>query len=251
MPKVVAYVALHYGSDYLGWAIRSVIDYVDELWVLYAAEGSHGHRTSMSCPDDGYQLKRIARAAAGFKLRWYESSWLYEGAQRDSIFQLASTADVIIALDADEIWPAALVEQAIDAALTPDVHGLLYRQYHVPIIHYWRSFNRAVLHDPAYPVRVTNPRIPNGATTIGSDLRINHMGYAQRSEITRYKLETHGHKGEFRRDCDWFTDVFMANRQTDYHPVGSEYWNIERVNPLDYMPPFMVEHPYYGMELIP
>ena len=43
----------------------------------------------------------------------------------------------------------------------------------------------------------------------------------------------------------------MANAQKDCHPVGSEYWNPETVDPMDYMPSWMKDHPYYKMELIP
>ena len=35
--SVAAYTALHYGSPYLGAAIRSVIDSVDSYYILYAA----------------------------------------------------------------------------------------------------------------------------------------------------------------------------------------------------------------------
>lgn len=80
---------------------------------------------------------------------------------------------------------------------------------------------------------------------------IAHMGYAQRSEIVEYKQHTHGHRGEWRRDVDWFNDKFLANAQHDTHPVGSEYWNPEPVNPLDYMPAFMKDHPYFNLEVIP
>ena len=81
-------------------------------------------------------------------------------------------------------------------------------------------------------------------------LVINHMGYAQRPEIVQYKQLTHGHRNEWRHDVDWFTDKFMANAQTDTHPVGSEYWNPERVDPLDYMPRWMQDHSYYHMQVI-
>jgi hypothetical protein len=79
---------------------------------------------------------------------------------------------------------------------------------------------------------------------------VNHMGYATTPEIVAYKWQIHGHLNELRRDVNWFQDVFMANRQTDCHPVGSEYWNPEPVNPLDYMPYWMAQHPFFNMEVI-
>lgn len=241
--KTIAYTALHYGTDYLYYAIRSVIDYVDEYHVLYSANGSHGHRTAMPNPDTRHALYREALRGAGDKLRWHDGDWTHEGQQRDDIHRIVPDADVVIVLDADEIWPKPLIE----AAIQPEK----IERIRVPIIHFWRSFHKAVLHDPAYPERVIYPYGCPGILTLDTPFRIAHMGYAQRSEIVRYKLETHGHRNEFRRDCDWFADKFMANAQIDCHPVGSEYWNPETVDPLDYMPAWMQEHPYFGLAVIP
>lgn len=251
MTKVIAYTALHYGRDFLASAIRSVIDYVDEMYVIYTPVGSHGHRTDAPCPESQEELFWIANDAAQGKLHWREGYFTHEGQQRDAIYQYAPDADVILTLDADEIWPPELVKCMVNL---PNTGIALPRRVRVPMIHFWRSLYRAVLHDPAYPERLW---FRNAATEESVTLRstpdrpIAHMGYAQRSEIVGYKLLTHGHKNEFRRDCDWFHDIFMTNRQHDCHPVGSEYWNMEAVDPLDYLPEWMIDHPYYGLEVIP
>lgn len=264
--KVIAYTALHYGKDYLAYAIQSIIDHVDEYHVLYSAVGSHGSRTPIPCPETRDELYAIASTVAGSKLRWHDGDWTHEGQQRDSIHQYAPDADVIVVLDADEIWGEGLLPYILNS---PSVLQFDVRRWRVPIIHYWRSFHRCVLHDPAFPERVIFPRKPNtlhspsitefdenAEGTIepypvdGYHFVINHMGYAQRSEIVNYKQLTHGHRGEWRKD-DWFNSIFMANRQYDCHPVGSEFWQPEAVNPLDYMPAFMKSHPYYKLEVIP
>jgi hypothetical protein len=245
MSKVVSYTALHYGSDYLGYAIRSVIDHVDQHWILYSDVGSHGHRTDAVNPDTREQLMDIAIEAAGEKLGWIDGKWDYEGAQRETIHQIAPDADVILVVDADEVWSANL-SFLRDMAL-----GSGFRTWRVPIIHYWRSFYRCVLHDPAFPVRIICPKADTDKEETIHYLRpINHFGYAQRPAIVEYKQHTHGHKGEWRTDVDWFNDVFMTNRQTDTHPVGSEYWNPEPVDPWQYLPDYMRQHPYANMEVI-
>lgn len=248
--KVIAYTALHYGTDYLDYAIHSVIDEVDEYHVLYTDKGSHGSRASIRCPESRHELYRLALAASGNKLVWHDGEWAHEGQQRDSIHSFAPDADVILVLDSDEIWAPGGAKYAIVDAL--EGHA---REYRMPIIHYWRSFRRCVLHDPAFPIRVIMPkRTYLGNINVTETLHvspINHMGYAQRSQIVLYKLFVHGHRTQFRGDIDWFRDRFMANAQKDCHPVGSEYWNPEEVDPLDYMPSWMSEHPYYKMELIP
>lgn len=244
--KTIAYTALHYGIDYLDYAIRSVIDAVDEYHVLYTPVGSHGSRANVRCPESRHELYRLVVAAAGNKLNWHDGEWSHEGEQRDDIFRYAPDAGVVLVLDSDEIWAPGSAKAAVYAALDGDA-----REYRIPIIHYWRSFYRCVLHDPAFPIRVI---VPGRMQTVPQTIQvrpINHMGYAQRSQIVLYKLFTHGHRSQFRGDIDWYRDRFIANAQRDCHPVGSEYWNPEQVNPLDYMPGWMADHPYFKMEVIP
>lgn len=250
--KVVAFTCLLYGTDYLGYAIRSVIGHVDEFHCIYTHEGSHGFKTDRKCPDTRDELYAIAKSAAGSKLRWTEGTFQHEGEHRSHIHTVAPDADVILVVDSDEIWPSDFIRWAIMyTAPTFNQHsGTPVRRVRIPMVHFWRSFHRAIIHDPAYPHRILYPKVADGEMTLPTDRRISHFGYAQRPEIVEYKLETHGHKNEFRRDCDWFNGVFMANRQTDCHPVGSEYWNPETVNPWDYLPEFMKSHPYATMQVI-
>lgn len=251
--KVIAYTALRYGRDYYDAAIRSVIDAVDEYHVLYAMQPSHGHYDPTPCPETEEELYQIAADRAGSKLQWHRGVWQYEGQQRDSIHQYAPDADVIIVLDADEVWSERLVNLAVGHKEMNLFSTRRFQQVRVQMIHYWRSMHRAVLHDPAYPIRVLYPKASHAEAiqlTNSENSFISHFGYAQCPEIVAYKWRIHGHFNELRRDCDWFNEVFMANRQTDCHPVGSEFWNVEPVNPLDYLPAWMVEHPYFGMEVI-
>lgn len=266
MVKTIAYIALHYGRDYLASAIRSVIDAVDEYHVLYTPVGSHGHRTGVPCPETRDELYEIARKAAGNKFYWHEATWDYEGQQRDAIHQIVPDADVVLVVDADEIWDQALVYDAVmiyDAAVKGYKQTPTVRRYRTPMFHYWRSFHRAVIHDPACPVRFIFPKMPEGEETYTawralddsmshvSPLAIHHFGYAQRPEIVEYKQLTHGHKGEWRRDMDWFHDKFMANAQIDCHPVGSDAWNPEPVDPFALgLPEWMRQHPYAQLQVI-
>ena len=179
-----------------------MIDDVNAYYVLYTPVGSHGHRTHVPCPESEQELFNIAREAAGDKLHWIQGNWAHEGMQRDAIHQIDPDADVVVALDSDEIWADGLLMYALGFALADPSNAWRYR---VPMIHYWRSFHRCVLHDPAFPERII---LPKRNRSVWGDVPnkcgfINHMGYAQRLDIVRYKLETHGHKNEFRRDRDW------------------------------------------------
>lgn len=250
--RVVSYTALHYGADYLGSAIRSVIDHVDQHVILYCPHGSHGSRTDQPCPDTRDELYAIAQAAAGDKLLWIDGDWSQENQQRESIYEYAPDADVILVVDADEIWSSGWFETMLPL-FQPDPQSWnwpIARYWRIRPIHYWRSFWRAIVHDPAAPTRIILTRIAESENTMDGRVLLNHMGYAQRPAVVEYKQHTHGHRGEWRRDVDWYRDHFLANAQQDCHPVGSEYWNPEPVNPLDYMPQWMSQHPYFGMDVI-
>lgn len=244
--RTIAYTALAYGSCYLPWAIRSIIDHVQEYYVLYSADGSHGHKSTLPLPESESRdnLYRLAKLVAGDKLRWIDGDWTQEGQQRDSIHEIVPDADVVLVLDYDEIWSAASIERTMLAARYEQA-----RHYRVPMIHYWRSFHRAILHDPAYPIRMILPKVRSGEQVIDVGF-INHMGYAIPSDLMAYKRGIHGHKAQFRTDVDWWTERWLVNAQQDCHPVGSEYWNPDQVNPLDYMPGFMQAHPFFNCEVI-
>lgn len=239
----------------MAYAIRSIIDHIDEYYVLYATRPSHGHDSAAICPDTEDELHEIAWQAAGTKLRWVSGDWQYEGQQRNSILQHAPDADVIISCDSDEIYSEKLIENIIrySGSVTNSIPP--FRYLRVPFIHYWRSFNKCILHDPAFPARVTFPRIDvkyGDSSWYPSSGVVNHMGYCQRAEMIRYKMKIHGHASEFRCTPDEYVDgIYLdENRWTDLHPIGSEYWNAETVNPLDYMPHWMLDHPFYGKEII-
>ena len=245
MTKVIAFTCLHYGKSYFAAAIQSVIDTVDEYYVIYTDEGSHGHKSGMVCPDKRSELMGIAHDVAGRKLRWFDGKFATEGMHRDTIYHIAKDADIILTVDSDELFPDGIAAEAIALAKTSGV-----RDHRLPFVHFWRSFRRAVIHDPAYPVRIVNTQFQSGVVTLPVK-PVAHMGYAIPVELCRYKLSTHGHHDQFRKDVNWLDEVYIANRQTDMHVVGSEYWNAETVEPLDYLPSFMVDHPYFNLEVIP
>lgn len=242
--NIVGYSALLYGADFLNHAIRSIIDDVDSYVVLYSPIGSHGHRSDAICPDSRETLYDIASNAAGDKLRWFDGEWDYEGQQRDSIFTIVPDADVIVVLDSDECYSPGLVSAAIEHGLRENV-----REVRIPLLHHWRSFYKGFTHDPAAPTRIIFPKVRSGATTYtpDADHRLLHYGYAITPELMRYKWLIHGHLAELRKDVDWLNDVYLANRQFDCHPVGSDAWMVtEDVTP----PAFMMDHPYAQLELI-
>lgn len=249
MSKIVAYSCLLYGACYLEAAVRSIINDVDEYFVLYTDVGSHGHQASTPSPDSEATLHAIAERSAGSKLRWINGRWGTEGQQRDYIQVVAPDADIVVPLDYDEVWEEGLLWRAIDATRErPDI-----RRWRIPFRHYYRSFYWCILHDPAYPHRVYNMRAADGEATLDTSLAVNHFGYAIPPALMRFKWEVHGHKNELRHDVNYFADVYEANRRTDCHPCGNVAWNAEWVQPFMqpfFLPEYMVDHPYAKLEVI-
>lgn len=246
--RIISLTICHYGAEYLKYALQSVHDAVDAQYVLYTSQGSHGHRTDERCPDTREQLAELAIEGAGSKLRWHEGVYTNESEHRAMIHQLEPNADCIIVVDADEIYSEKLINSLDNLFNKPRYYP---KRARLPFWHYWRSFERGFMHDPALPERLIFPRLVNNDTrTIDVEGVVHHFGYAQRSEIVQYKQLTHGHKGEWRKDCDWFNDIFMANRQTDCHPVGSDAWNCEDMD-ASQLPSVLKDHPFKNMDIIP
>src|SRR5690242_9195453 len=115
--RIVGLTVLHYGVDYLAYALRSVAGVVDAHYILYTPQGSHGHRTMARCPDTRHALYREAVRFTP-NIRWIDGNWRAEGEQRDAIFALEPNADLIVVVDADEIYPKGLVEAALESPIT-------------------------------------------------------------------------------------------------------------------------------------
>lgn len=243
--KVVGVLALLYGVDFISYAIQSVIDVCDEFHVLYSPAGAHGSRTDIPCPDRREDLLALAEYTAGSKLRWHDGMWGAENVQRESVYQYTPDADVYLTVDSDEVYADGLAEDAVRFAVDSGA-----KRVRLPFVHLWRCFHRGFAHDPAYPERVVVSANNGQTVTMPTDKRVWHFGYSQRSLMVGWKLATHGHRAEFRQDVDWYRDVFLANRQTDCHPIGSEYWNAADID-LSQLPRILESHPYRYMELIP
>lgn len=249
--NIVAFSPLHYGADYLGYAIRSVIDDVDAFYVLYTPHSSYGWKTHVPIPEreNRDNLHAIALAAAGDKLHWHDGRWSSFGDHNDAIMDIAPDADIVVTVDSDEIWQTGMLKFAIDETIDkPEM------EWRLPMVHYWRSFRWAVLHDPAYPIRIRYPRRKPGTSGYvrrhSEGMVINHMGYATKEDVCWYKIQVHGHRGEFRTDCNWYHDKFLANVKDDVHIVGSEYWFPREVDPLVYLPEWMQAHPFWNEDVI-
>lgn len=246
--KIHSLTVLHYGKDYLSYALRSIYDSVDSCHIFYSPTPSHGHQTNTP----PIETKEELRAAAYHydpdgKVKWYDVDRVrYEGVHRDLALSTVQNAgaDIVIVLDYDEIWPPGLAEKAVKNSNS--------RFTLVNMIHFWRSFNWAC-YDENWPVRVIDLRYSSGDTTYldYSDLgRVFHFGYAIRDEVLSYKIQIHGHKNEFRKDWyqtkwqNWTPDI------TDVHPTNEKNFWMPKPFDKGQLPGFMKSHPFYDLEKI-
>lgn len=249
--KIHAYCIAHYGKDYIGYALRSIFPFVDIAHVFYTSHPSHGHQVQERPPELSIQLFEAAKQFdTDNKMRWYQSGNIfYEGQQRDMAVRHCqqSGADIVLVVDVDEIWPADVLEQALQLVINGNANKWL-----INFTHLWRSFNWCC-RDNAWPVRFIDLRPGDKQDTayISKELGdIYHFGYAVTDKIMAYKWQIHGHKDELRNG--WLDEKWYQWQPgiEDVHPTNSDnWWKPESFDKMQ-LPEFMREHPFWGVEMI-
>jgi hypothetical protein len=249
--KIESYVALHYGADYLPYALRSVAPHVDRIHVVYSPHPSHGTQTRVPPPETRAEL-HAAATTAGPKVRWHDvNRYYHEGHHRDYALSLCEGSDLALVVDADEVWDGEVLERALRHAYDAN-HA---RQWLVNFTTPWRSFSW-VVRDNMWPVRIHDFRQaqhrPDGSQSVAYIPKelgpIWHFGYAIRTSILQYKMRCHGHVAEWRPN--WFEEKWLPWPPVDdCHPTCERTWYPE---PLDRMllPALMRGHPFWEMEPI-
>jgi hypothetical protein len=249
-PKVLAYMPLHYGADYLKYAIESVYTAVDEILILYTERPSHGHATDMGCPDTRERLQSEAWSVdAENKVHWYNGIWSREGIHRDTAFDYAKQNgfDIVIALDSDEVWNTSMLKDLIQ-----EVYDRKAEKCLIWMRHLWRSFNY-ICDDPMRQERIYY---------IGSDKtdliyasqpvnQVWHFGYARQFVDVEYKISIHGHSGEWILPKQrWFEEKYKPFPPVqDVHPTCVNTWNPVPFDRNE-LPKLMRSHPWFDLECI-
>jgi hypothetical protein len=250
--KTIAYYALHYGSEYLAWSVRSIQHAVDEIHVLYSAKPSFGHGTRLPCPDTEERLVTEARRFLDnqSKLHWHRIEDAgNEGQHRDRLRSLTD-AKMVVHVDADEVWdPESLADSIVHA------RELGIYSHRARFVHFWRSFGH-LCEDQAWPERIFDWRKVHHSTGYISRqaqrVPVLHFGYAQSELLMRYKWQIHGHQNELRQG--WLEQKFIpwVPGINDVHPTCVDFWNPkptpEELKPV--LQRLLGDHPYFGQELI-
>ena len=240
--RVEGLMVLHYGLDYLPWAIRSVLDHVDRFHVVYAESPSHGFQAGTPCPESRQQL--LDSVSHLPKVQWHDVGFRHEGQHRD--WALAQChSDLALVVDADEVWDLDVLERALKHAWDGSV-----QTWRLNFTTPWRSFNW-VVRDNMWPDRIhdkRHSRIQRWGYLPKDFGEVHHFGYAVTDEVMSYKIKCHGHKPEWR--ADWFDEKWSAWPPVDdVHPTCDDTWHPEPYD-RELLPALMREHPFWDKEMI-
>jgi hypothetical protein len=242
--EVHSLTILHYGKDYLSYALRSVYHQVEQCHIFYTPTPSHGHATNTPPIETREELLQAAyQYDPDDKVKWYDMhNIINEGVQRDLALEYVrrAGAERVVVIDYDEIWPSN-----ISLALNfPPV-----RNHVVNMIHFWRSFNWCCK-DNGWPVRIIDLRHNEGTHYIPKDLiQVYHFGYAVTNRIQHYKWKIHGHKNELRPN--WFQDKWHKwPPPEDCHPTNEANFWMPRLFDKLKLPDFMRDHHFWGVDKI-
>ena len=244
----MSYHIVHYGKDFLSYALRSVYDQVDELQILFTAHPSHGHHSDQPPPETREEIYAAAFAYdPASKIHWRETDIWQEGQQRDFAVNVCKQAgaEIVLVVDADEVWDAGTLKRALIFVEQENKA----RNNLVNMLHFWRSFNW-VCRDNNWPVRFIDLRHKDGVAYVPKEIGdIYHFGYATTNKIMSYKLSIHGHKEELRKN--WFENKWENWPPVpDCHPTNANNWWTPEPFDKTKLPPFMINHPFYNLERI-
>lgn len=241
--RVIGYIPLMYGAEYLEACIKSMENHVEKIIIVYTEKPSQGHATNIPCPETEEELKSIALNASG-KCEWHKSEFGSESAHRNYILPFASGYDLVFTLDADEIVHQDDIKEALAYAYNSNRRHIGFRGF----INFWRSFNNVCI-DGFVPYRIVN--LKNSAGTDAVNCRVYHFSTAQKIETIRFKWNVSGHKDELRRN--WIDKIYLGwtpeNNLQDLHPVAIGLWNAVPFD-KETLPEILKSHPNFNKDLI-
>jgi len=224
--KIIGLSILHYGSDYLGDAIWSISDAVDEHHIIYSKQPSFSFTTGLKCPDTEEQLRDIAESANN-KIVWHSyESFGHEGHHRNEIKRFTNVKDMIVVVDADEIWDKADLDRSITEAANTKARNFNINGF----VNFWKSFDYVVI-DWFQPTRIYRYDQPNETKVLNAT--IYHLGYMITPEAMRYKLSIHGHRNDIEAvhgSADKYFDKWLNWDKpgcgiVDLHPASETIWH--------------------------
>lgn len=246
--KTIGYMPLFYGKEYIKESLLSVVNHVDKFVILYTQRPSQGQSDDLKPLDTEEELKTIAEAVLGNKLVWdTQEQYDHENAHRNAIYNFITDEDVLLTLDADEVFDEITLGKTIEA-----VHNSNVRYFGVKgFINFWRSFN-VYFEDTFEPIRFINLKNEAGQGIVHQT--VYHFSCAQDIKTIKYKWTVSGHKHELKQE--WFDTIYnkpiikTLNNYISYHPVSYDIWKDPKLFDVNLLSQYLKEHVNFNKYMI-
>lgn len=245
--KVLGFMTLFYGKEYLRESLLSIRDHVDKMVIAYTINPSHGFGTSAKNPDLMHEMHEISVSVLGDKLIWdVREGYHNESQHRGRKYHYSNGYDLVLTIDADEVFKEDEIKNALEYAYNNPERYYGIKGY----LNFWRNFEHVCL-DGFRPVRIENLNRENTSVNIECPLTIYHFSTCQSEAIMRYKYKVFGHASEIKPN--WLDAVHYAwtpdNNFGDLHPVSIGLWNTVKFDKTT-LPQYLKDHPNYNKWLV-
>lgn len=244
--RVIGFMPIFYGKEYLKESLESIKDFCEKVVIAYTPYPSHGYSSRLICPDIKEDIFEIASKVLGDKMIWDEGIYHNEGQHRNKIEQYQSGYDLVLSIDADEVFETKELQNALEYAYNGKASRYGIKGY----INFWRCFDFACT-DGFRPIRIRNLNNNNQVQDLECPLTIYHFSTAQSEAIMRYKYSVFGHASEIREN--WLESIHYGwkrdNELKNLHCVAHNIWNAEPFDKTT-LPESLKNHPNYNKEYI-
>lgn len=245
--KVLGFIGIHYGVEYLEACLKSVVNHVDMMVVAYSKNPSHGVGCNEKCPDDESEIIKICQNVLGGKLIYISrDSFSNEGEHRNMRYAYSNGYDLILTIDADEVYKEDELPNALNYAYTNKERYYGINGY----VNFWRSFDFAC-YDGFRPIRIENLNVSNQLQNLSCPLTVYHFSTCQSQYMMRYKYRVFGHATEVRPQ--WLDNIYYKwtpeNNFGDLHVVAIGLWNATSFDKTT-LPSYLKEHVNYNKHLV-
>jgi len=242
--RVIGFMTIHYGVEYLKESLQSIVNHCDKVVVAYTPSPSHGFGSTLTCPDSPDTIYKICKEVLSEKLIWDVGYYSGEGQHRSVIYKYSNGYDLILSIDADEVFEEKDLPSALEYAYEGNA-----RRYGIDgYLNFWRSFNH-VCTDGFRPIRIENLNNNNSSQDLNCKLTIYHFSTAQSEPIMRYKYGVFGHASEIKPN--WLEGTYFGwdGKTDDVHCVAYGIWNPVLFN-KNTLPESLKQHVNFNKEVI-
>lgn len=245
--KILGFLPIFYGVEYLECSLNSIKDHVDKVHVAYTRNPSHSFTTKEKCPDSEQEVFDICSRVLGEKLIWEAvNSYQHEALHRDQRYKHSNGYQIILSIDADEVFEG--VPEALEY-----MRNHSERYYGISgYINFWRNFNWCN-RDGFKPIRGERLDVNNHAQNLDCPMTVYHFSTCQRKEVMQFKNKIFGHAPEIRPN--WFEKVYLAwspetNLPNYLHPVSFDVWGAAEPFDKTILPVCLKNHSNFNKEFI-